>query len=75
MSTYDYACTACGAIHEETHSMNAKPNIICNVCGNACEKHITATAVHFKGLGWSEGNNPHEKVDRLNGRKRKVKNA
>ena len=76
MPTYDYQCVKCQSTQEEFHNMEATPDIRCHTCDGHCLKTITKAApVIFKGMGWSEGNNPHEKVDRLNGRKRKVKNA
>lgn len=69
MPTYQYRCRDCDFELEAIHKMTDDNLTECPSCGHSeLFKVIGSATFQFKGLGWSEGNNPHEKIDRKNGR-------
>lgn len=71
MPTYEYQCKSCDHNFEIVHRMTDDNLVVCPACTKPELFKVIGTAnFQLKGLGWSEGNNPHEKVDRKNGRKR-----
>jgi putative FmdB family regulatory protein len=53
MPTYDYVCVKCNNIQEQKHSFNETPKILCEICGDLCEKQFTLS-INFilKGNDW-----------------------
>lgn len=71
MPTYSYRCKHCDHELDAVQRMSEEPFVECPVCHHdELFRVITTTPFQFKGLGWSEGNNPHEKIDRIGGRVR-----
>jgi len=54
MARYDYQCSSCGNVQEESHLMSGPTEIIkCNKCkSKKMEKIISAPYVRFDGPGW-----------------------
>jgi putative FmdB family regulatory protein len=49
---YEYECTRCHKRVEKIQSFSAEPLKVCEFCGGALEKLISAPAIQFKGSGW-----------------------
>jgi len=54
MPIYEYACTACGRHIDVIHAISGQGPTVCEVCGGAMKKELTAPAIHFKGSGWAK---------------------
>ncbi|MEL7061117.1 MAG: FmdB family zinc ribbon protein [Acidobacteriota bacterium] len=52
MPIYEYQCTECDRRFETLQRMSDPPLTICETCGGALKKLISAPAVQFKGDGW-----------------------
>jgi putative FmdB family regulatory protein len=56
MPRYDYQCSECNHIQEETHSMSGpvdKDDIICGECKSLkMVKIMSAPTIRFEGDGW-----------------------
>lgn len=71
---YEFKCGDCHKKFEMNESMKeTTPTKECPFCSGIANKIIQLAPVIYKGNGWSEGNNPHEKFDRLGGKKKKRK--
>jgi putative FmdB family regulatory protein len=54
MPVYDYRCTDCGRVVEVTHGIHDTGPAVCEACGGAMRKALSAPAIHFKGSGWAK---------------------
>jgi putative FmdB family regulatory protein len=54
MPIYDYRCIACAHEIEVVHAIAAAGPSVCEVCGGAMRKAMSAPAIHFKGSGWAK---------------------
>jgi len=52
MPLYEYLCTSCGRTFEAFQSFGEAPLALCDRCGGALKRLISAPAVQFKGSGW-----------------------
>jgi putative FmdB family regulatory protein len=51
---YEYVCTSCGKRIDVVHGIHASGPAVCEVCGGAMRKALSAPAIHFKGSGWAK---------------------
>lgn len=52
---YDYQCMDCDHEQEVEHKITQDPGVICEECGGACKRLISAqagTGFVLKGKGW-----------------------
>jgi putative FmdB family regulatory protein len=49
---YRYCCPVCGNEFSVMHSMNDKPVVKCDKCGNTAKKSISSVGISFKGSGY-----------------------
>jgi putative FmdB family regulatory protein len=54
MPIYEYVCSACERRIEVVHGINAAGPTVCEACGGAMRKALSAPAIHFKGSGWAK---------------------
>src|SRR5512147_2952271 len=52
MPLYEYLCQSCGRTLEVIQSYSEPPLAVCDRCGGALTKLMSAPAVQFKGTGW-----------------------
>jgi putative FmdB family regulatory protein len=52
MPIYAYRCQTCGADAEYIQKFSDPPVTVCEACGGALERAVTAAAFHLKGGGW-----------------------
>lgn len=52
MPLYDYACTACGRIHEVRHGFDETYDRPCEACGAPVRRVFNPAPVLFKGSGF-----------------------
>ena len=52
MPLYEYRCESCGHTQEAIQSFSEPPLTVCERCGGALKKQMSAPAVQFKGSGW-----------------------
>ena len=52
MPLYDYACTACGRVHEVRHGFDESYNGPCEACGAPVRRVFNPAPVLFKGSGF-----------------------
>jgi putative FmdB family regulatory protein len=52
MPIYAYRCQNCGADAEYIQKFSDPPVTVCEACGGALERAVTAAAFHLKGGGW-----------------------
>jgi putative FmdB family regulatory protein len=52
MPLYDYACTACGRVHEVRHGFGESYDRPCDACGAPVRRIFDAAPVLFKGSGF-----------------------
>ena len=52
MPLYEYLCESCGRTMEAIQSFSDPPLTMCDRCGGAVKKLLSAPAVQFKGSGW-----------------------
>ncbi len=52
MPLYEYACTSCDRQIEVMQRFADDPLTICEECGGALKKLLSAPAFQFKGSGW-----------------------
>ncbi len=52
MPLYEYACTSCDRQFEVMQRFADDPLTICETCGGALKKLLSAPAFQFKGSGW-----------------------
>jgi len=52
MPIYAYRCQNCGADVEYIQKFSDPPVTVCEACGGALERAVTAAAFHLKGGGW-----------------------
>jgi putative FmdB family regulatory protein len=52
MPLYEYLCESCGRTLEAIQSYSEPPLTMCDRCGGALKKLLSAPAVQFKGTGW-----------------------
>ena len=52
MPIYAYRCQNCGADAEFIQKFSDPPMTVCEACGGALERAVTAAAFHLKGGGW-----------------------
>jgi len=52
MPIYAYRCQTCGADAEYIQKFSDPPITVCEACGGALERAVTAAAFHLKGGGW-----------------------
>ena len=52
MPLYEYACTSCERQFEVMQRFADDPLTICEECGGALKKLLSAPAFQFKGSGW-----------------------
>jgi putative FmdB family regulatory protein len=49
---YEYGCQKCGETFEYQQRIADPPKTLCEACGGALERLISATSFHLKGSGW-----------------------
>ena len=54
MPIYEYVCTSCGRAIDVLHGVSTPGPEVCEVCGGAMRKRMSAPAIHFKGSGWAK---------------------
>ena len=54
MPIYEYVCSTCERRIEVVHGIHAAGPAVCEACGGAMRKALTAPAIHFKGSGWAK---------------------
>lgn len=54
MPIYEYVCTSCSRRIDVMHGINGTGPSLCETCGGAMKKALTAPAIHFKGSGWAK---------------------
>lgn len=52
MPLYDYACTACGRVHEVRHGFDESYDRPCEACGAPVRRVFNPAPVLFKGSGF-----------------------
>lgn len=52
MPLYEYRCGSCGRVTEALQSFSDPPLTVCETCGGALAKLLSAPGIHFKGSGW-----------------------
>ncbi len=52
MPLYEYQCRKCGRRFERIQKFSDEPQSVCEECGGAVERLLSAPAFHFKGTGW-----------------------
>jgi putative FmdB family regulatory protein len=52
MPLYDYACTACGRVHEVRHGFDEAYDRPCEACGAPLRRIFNPAPVLFKGSGF-----------------------
>jgi putative FmdB family regulatory protein len=52
MPLHEYVCSRCGKHIEAVQKVNDPPLKVCQFCGGALKKIISAPAIQFKGNGW-----------------------
>ena len=52
MPLYEYQCQQCGTRSEVLQKLADAPLTVCEVCGGALKRLVSAPAVQFKGAGW-----------------------
>lgn len=52
MPLYDYACTACGRVHEVRHGFDETYDRPCEACGAPVRRVFNPAPVLFKGSGF-----------------------
>jgi putative FmdB family regulatory protein len=52
MPLYDYACTACGRVHEVRHGFDESYDRACEGCGAPVRRVFNPAPVLFKGSGF-----------------------
>src|SRR5512134_780602 len=52
MPLYEYLCESCGRTVEVIQGVGEAPPAICDRCGGALRKLLSAPAFSFKGTGW-----------------------
>ncbi|MCS7263808.1 MAG: hypothetical protein NZ805_03125 [Armatimonadetes bacterium] len=52
MPVYDYRCDACGYTFEVFHSVDERPDVKCDKCGQQARKLFRPVPIIFKGSGW-----------------------
>ena len=52
MPLYEYECEACGDRIEVLQRVGAPPMGVCEACGGAMRRLLSAPAFQFKGTGW-----------------------
>lgn len=52
MPLYDYACTACGRVHEVRHGFDESYEQPCEACGAPMRRVFNPAPVLFKGSGF-----------------------
>ena len=52
MPLYDYACTACGRVHEVRHGFDESYDQPCEACGAPVRRVFNPAPVLFKGSGF-----------------------
>lgn len=55
MPLYEYECVKCRNQVEELHSSSSKPKILCDKCGEVCERIVSRPSIHGTALGKSRG--------------------
>lgn len=68
MPLYEYQCKACHKTSEVIQKFSDPNLTVCNECGGALERLLSAPAIRFKGSGWyvndygkSNGNQKRDK--------------
>lgn len=54
MPIYDYVCGSCGHVVEVMHAISAPGPSVCERCGGAMKRALSAPAIVFKGSGWAK---------------------
>ena len=54
MPIYDYVCGSCGHVVEVVHAISAPGPSVCERCGGAMKRALSAPAIVFKGSGWAK---------------------
>lgn len=57
MPRYDFYCEQCKQETEIVRAFTDNKEILCNDCGSALIKKISATPVHFRGSGFYSTDN------------------
>jgi len=52
MPLFEYLCESCGRTMEVIQSVGERPPTVCDRCGGALRKLLSAPAFQFKGTGW-----------------------
>ena len=53
MPLYEYQCEKCGLVHEVIQKFSDSPLQECPECTGPLQKLLSASAIQFKGSGWS----------------------